>query len=125
MPIYRTTKAVNQAQLTDELSATPGLAPVNGTASFFLTYRPATTEVVIGYPDSVPESVVAGVVAAHVPQAVTAPPDTTRPPALPQAMRDKLAPGGGQFTNAEQMIFNRWMYLCLRWLARMMQGSAE
>lgn len=125
MKIYRVTKVVNPNQLTDELSATPGLAPVGGVASFFLTYRPATGGLTIGYPDAVDESVVAGVVAAHVPQAVTVPPDTVRPPALPQAIRDKLQPGGGAFTAAEQMTYNRWVYLALRWLARQVTGAAE
>lgn len=125
MKLYRTTKVVNPGQLNDELSATPGLGPVAGTASFFLSYRPAASEVVIGYPDSVDEGVVAAVVAAHVPGAVTPPPDTTRPPALPQAIRDKLAPGGGTFTNAEQMVYNRWVYLVLRWLAKQATGQAE
>ena len=55
---------------------------------------------------------------------VTPPPDTTPPP-LPQALRDKLQPGGGAFTAAEQMQFNRWQYQVDRFIRRTLMGSAE
>ena len=113
-------------KLQDELiAAIPALAPVNNRAVFALTGNEATGAVKLYVADAVDPAQVKAVVNAHTPAPLAAPADSTRPPALPQALRDKLRPGGGAFTAAEQMTYNRWVYLVLRWLARMLTGGAE
>lgn len=134
MPTYRLNapRGVWRAKLYDELlAALPALRPVAVTdapypvAQLGLAAGATANEVIAETPDTVTAAQVQAVVNVHDPTPPPLPPDSTRPPALPQALRDKLQPGGGSFTAAEQMIYNRWVYLVLRWLARQTTGSAE
>lgn len=119
-------QGLNLDKFNDDLIAAniPGLAPVNGVASYTLL-RTGTNTVVLTVADSVDWSLVQAVVNAHTATAPTRPADTTRPDGLPQALRDKLQPGGGAFTAAEQMAYNRINEQRWRYMLRVLTGSAE
>lgn len=63
------------------------------------------------------------ILATHDPTPPGADPDATRPP-IPQALLAKVR-DGQPLSNAEQTNYNRWILAALRYLLRLVTGSAE